>query len=82
MKQELTDEITKNIVNTLKVSFPEQLGFTDESESETAQNVVSQFAPGWVWVYLQEFKPIIAGMSSDNYFSFSTTIIIPVILSH
>jgi hypothetical protein len=59
---ELAKEITGKIVEQLKTSFSAQLGFTGEKEP-VAQEVIGRFAPGWVWVYIEEFKGIVAGNS-------------------
>ncbi len=57
---QLATEITNKVVEQLKQSFSEQLGFTGKDEA-TAQEVIGRFAPGWVWIYIEEFKAVVAG---------------------
>lgn len=61
LKKQLITSINRNIVEVLKINFASELGFTEEKENQIAKEVIGRFAPGWVWVYLEDFNPTIAG---------------------
>lgn len=64
--RELEDAITAATIATLKRVFTAQLGFDSDTTRDVAAEAVGQFAPGWVWLYLTPFAPVIAGERLDN----------------
>ncbi|ACB49623.1 hypothetical protein cce_0272 [Crocosphaera subtropica ATCC 51142] len=66
LADKLAMRITELVVEQLKESFAEQLGFLGTKNEAIAKEVIGRFAPGWVWVYSEEFKAIVAGKQPKN----------------
>ena len=66
LANELATKITNLVVEQLKVSFAEELGFLGSPDEAIAKDVIGRFAPGWVWVYTEEFKAVVAGKQPET----------------
>lgn len=64
--KKLAQTLTDVTVQTLKVCFAGQLGYTDDKVAKVAQETIGKFAPGWVWVHMDPFSPIVAGSAAGK----------------